>query len=59
MNVTYGRDDKDQQETGSFLVKAFFLALVIMFMIMLIQFNSFYHTTIVMSTVFLSTVGVL
>lgn len=59
INVTYGGDDKDQQETGSFLVKVFFLALVIMFMIMLIQFNSFYHTAIVMSAVFLSTVGVL
>jgi multidrug efflux pump len=30
-----------------------------MFMVMLIQFNNYYHTIIVMSAVFLSTVGVL
>ena len=57
--VKYGGDDKEQKETGSFLVKAFLLALIIMFVVMLVQFNSFYHTFIVMSAVFLSTVGVL
>ena len=57
--IQYGGDDKNQKETGDFLIKAFLLVLVIMFMIMLVQFNNFYHTFIVMSAVFLSTVGVL
>ncbi len=51
--------DEDSKESGNFLAKAFMLALVMMFIIMLIQFNSFYHTIVVMSAVFLSTVGVL
>jgi multidrug efflux pump len=52
-------ESEDQNETSSFLTKAFPLAFIMMFMIMLIQFNSFYHTIVVMSAVFLSTVGVL
>ena len=40
-------------------MSAFILALLIMFGVMLIQFNKFYQTLIVMSAVFLSTVGVL
>ncbi|WPX96939.1 efflux RND transporter permease subunit [Candidatus Bandiella euplotis] len=52
-------ESEDQNETSSFLSKAFPLAFIMMFMIMLIQFNSFYHTIVVMSAVFLSTVGVL
>ena len=59
IEAKYGGDDKDQKETSQFLGRAFGLALVMMFMIMLIQFNSFLHTFIVMSAVFLSTVGVL
>ena len=59
ITINYGGDDEDQKEASDFLANAFLLALVMMFMIMLIQFNSFYHTFVVMSAVFLSTVGVL
>ncbi|MFQ3307212.1 MAG: multidrug efflux pump [Candidatus Midichloriaceae bacterium] len=52
-------ESEDQKESSEFLFKAFFVAIMMMFMIMLIQFNSFYHTIVVMSAVFLSTVGVL
>ena len=52
-------ESEDQKEASNFLGKAFSLALIMMFMIMLVQFNSFYHTIVVMSAVFLSTVGVL
>jgi multidrug efflux pump len=57
-NVEFKGDEEDQNETMEFLSNAFVLALIGMFMVMLIQFNNFYHTTIVMSAVFLSTVGV-
>jgi multidrug efflux pump len=50
---------EDQQEAAEFLSKAFLVAFLLMFMVMLIQFNSFYHTIVVMSAVFLATTGVL
>ncbi|WP_339052206.1 efflux RND transporter permease subunit [Candidatus Lariskella endosymbiont of Epinotia ramella] len=59
VKVKFKGDNQDQQETGTFLINAFVLALFAMFIVMLIQFNSFYQTLIVMSAVFLSTVGVL
>ena len=59
VRVRFKGEDEDQKEAANFLVKAFSLAFIMMFIIMLIQFNSYYHTIIVMSAVFLSTVGVL
>ena len=59
VEVTFKGDTEKQKETADFLPKAFTAALAMMFMIMLIQFNNFYHTLVVMSAVFLSTVGVL
>jgi multidrug efflux pump len=57
--VRFKGEDKDQKETGNFLKNAFLLTLVMMFVVMLTQFNNYYHTIVVMSAVFLSTVGVL
>lgn len=57
--VEFKGEDKDQKEAGDFLKNAFILTLVMMFVIMLMQFNNYYHTLIIMSAVFLSTVGVL
>jgi len=59
VHVIFKGEDEDQKEAADFLGHAFMLTLVLMFMIMLIQFNNFYHTFIIMSAVFLSTVGVL
>ncbi len=59
INFQFKGEDEDQAETANFLSKAFMLTLILMFTIMLIQFNNYYHTVIVMSAVFLSTVGVL
>lgn len=59
VNIVFKGEDEDQQEAASFLQGAFFLALILMFGVMLIQFNNYYHTIIVMSAVFLSTVGVI
>lgn len=58
VRINFKGEDEDQKEAGSFLQGAFGLALLLMFIIMLIQFNNVYHTIIVMSAVFLSTVGV-
>ncbi len=56
--VEFRGEQQDQAETAAFLVNAFILTLILMFLVMLIQFNSFYHTTVIMSAVFLSSVGV-
>lgn len=57
--LTLKGDDEDQKEAGVFLINAFVVALLMMFVTMLVQFNNYYHTFIIMSAVFLSTVGVL
>ena len=51
--------DEDQKESGDFLGKAMVGALFLMFLILVTQFNSFYHAIITLSTVVLSLVGVL
>ncbi|MBT4989712.1 MAG: efflux RND transporter permease subunit [Rickettsiales bacterium] len=56
--VQFRGEDEDSNETQSFLGKAFILALIIMALILILQFNSFYHTFVILSAVFLSTIGV-
>jgi multidrug efflux pump len=51
--------DEDQKESGAFLMKAMLASVFMMFMILIVQYNSFYHTLITLSTVTMSTVGVL
>lgn len=51
--------NEEQQESGAFLGGALLAALFLMFIILLTQFNSFYHSILTLSTVILSTIGVL
>ncbi len=51
--------DEEQKKSSEFLTKAMLAALFLMFIILLTQFNSFYHTMITLSTVVMSTIGVL
>jgi multidrug efflux pump len=51
--------DEEQKKTGEFLGKAAAMALFLMFIILLTQFNSFYQTILTLSTVILAIVGVL
>ena len=51
--------DEDQAEFGVFLVKAMLASIFMIFMILIVQYNSFYHVMITLSTVIMSTVGVL
>lgn len=46
-------------ETGNFLAKAFGIALFLMAVILVTQFNSFYQALLIMSAIILSVVGVL
>jgi len=52
-------DQADQAESGAFLASAFAGALMLMFIILLAQFNSFYNSVLVLLAVILSTAGVL
>jgi multidrug efflux pump len=57
--VKFAGDAEDQEETAKFLKGAFILALLAMFLLMLIQFNSFYESFIILTAVFLSVTGIL
>lgn len=54
------RGQKEQQDRSSaFLKKAFAVALFVMAIILVTQFNSFYHATLILTAVIMSTVGVM
>ena len=59
VRVTFRGANEEQQKSAAFLGKAMIGALFLMFIILLTQFNSFYHSMLTLSTVILSTVGVL
>ncbi|WP_156502245.1 efflux RND transporter permease subunit, partial [Oleiphilus sp. HI0067] len=52
-------EQQDQQETMTFLGTAFILAIFLMLLILVIQFNSFYQSFLVLSAIVFSTFGVL
>ena len=51
--------NEEQAESFSFLMKAMVASLVLMFVVLVTQFNSFYQTAITLSTIVLSVFGVL
>lgn len=57
LKVSFAGEDEIQQESGSFLIGAFFIALFGMGVVLLAQFNSFYNAGLVLTSVVLSTVG--
>ena len=59
VEISFGGEAQDQQESMIFLVGAFISAIVMMFAILLIQFNSFYQAFVVMSAIIFSVAGVL
>lgn len=59
MQVAYLGEDEDQRESREFLAQAFMVALFLMLLILLTQFNNFFGTFLILSAVIMSTVGVL
>lgn len=55
VKVDFKGDKEDQQKSSAFLLKAFILAITLMILVLVTQFNNVYHTFIVMTAVFLST----
>lgn len=52
-------ESEDQQEAANFLLSAFMIAIFMMLMILLVQFNSWYQSLLIMSAIVFSTAGVL
>ncbi|HZH26328.1 MAG TPA: efflux RND transporter permease subunit [Azospirillaceae bacterium] len=58
VQVSFKGADQEQQESATFLTNAFLAGLAIMGLILITQFNSFYATGLILSSVVMSTVGV-
>ena len=59
VNLVVAGEDADQREAGQFLVSAFGVAIFMMTLILVTQFNSLYQTALVLSAIVFSTAGVL
>ena len=59
MTVTFRGEDEEQKESEAFLVRAFAIALFLIAIILVTQFNSFYQAFLILSAIVFSTVGVL
>lgn len=58
VNIKIRGDNEEQMESQNFLVSAFMVALFVMAIILVSQFNSFYQAFLILSAVVFSTVGV-
>ena len=59
VSLVVAGEDADQREAGQFLATAFGVAIFLMTLILVIQFNSLYQTALVLSAIIFSTAGVL
>jgi multidrug efflux pump len=58
VNIIFRGEDKDQKESGAFLGKAFIWSILLIAFVLILQFNSFFSTLLVLSAIIMSTVGV-
>ena len=59
VNVAFKGEDQEQKRARAFLGQAFMVALFLMAVILVTQFNRFYSAFLILSAVIMSTVGVL
>jgi multidrug efflux pump len=59
VDVVFRGANEEQEAAGEFLVTAFSLAMVLMGILLVTQFNSYYQALIILSSVVMSTSGVL
>ena len=59
LRVAFKGEDQDIREAEAFLSKAFLVALALIAVILLTQFNSFYQSFLILTAVLFSTIGVL
>lgn len=58
LNIEFKGEDEEQAKSRDFLTKAFVVALFLMAIILVTQFNSFYSAFLILSAVIMSTIGV-
>ncbi len=59
VTYTFKGEDEEQKKAQEFLGKAFGVALFAMAIILVTQFNSFYHAFLILTAVIMSTIGVM
>lgn len=59
VDIVFKGEDEDQKEAANFLMGAFLTAVFLMTAILVLQFNSFYQSILVLSAIIFSTAGVL
>ncbi len=59
IRFTFKGEQEQQEETGTFLASAFLIAIFLMALILVTQFNSLYQAGLVLSAIVFSTAGVL
>ena len=59
MQITFKGEDEEQKKASAFLGKAFAVALFLMAIILVTQFNRFYSAFLILTAVIMSTVGVM
>ena len=59
LDIAFKGEDQDQKNAQAFLMKAFGVALFMMAIILVTQFNSFYSAFLILSAVIMSTIGVM
>ncbi len=59
VEITFKGEDEEQKQAQEFLVKAFIVALFMMAIILVTQFNSFYSAFLILTAVIMSTIGVM
>lgn len=57
--IQFKGEDENQQEAKDFLIKAFFVAVFAIAIILITQFNSFFSAGLVLSSIVMSVIGVL
>lgn len=58
VEITFRGQDEEQAKASAFLMKAAIVAMFMIAIVLLTQFNSFYHTFLILTAVVFSTVGV-
>ena len=58
LSIKFKGEDEEQKKAEAFLTKAFGVALFLMALILVTQFNSFYSAFLILSAVIMSTIGV-
>ncbi len=59
LRINFKGEDEEQQAAQAFLSKAFMVALFLMAIILVTQFNSFYSAFLILTAVIMSTIGVM